>query len=318
MELKIEDNRITTGINGLDELLNGGYPKGNITLISGTPGTGKTIVCFQYIDSGIKKGDKCLYFSSDQPTNNLLKESKKFGFDFQKSIDEGLLKFLFLDIDKQNIHKIIEEEIKTGNYNRVVLDSLSPLTETPLWMVNNGNEVISESGNTFITLSPLSDRSVEGKEAPDFTVLNLEGEKVALKDFRGKWLLITFWQAKCSSCRTEMPHLQSDFESQTNDELVLLAINVMEKESFIRAFAEGQGLTFPILLDPVAVVAGQYKIRSFPTSFLIDPEGILRFQYVTDLNVGRSVDEVLRVLQALQSGELCPCGWNPGEEFIET
>jgi circadian clock protein KaiC len=152
MGIKLEENRIKTGINGLDELLNGGFPRGNITLVSGTPGTGKTIVCFQYIDAGIKNGEKCLYFSSDQPVNNLLNESNKLGFDFQKAIDEGILKFLFLDIGKQNIHKEIEDEIKLGKYDRVVLDSLSPLTETPLWMVNNGNESIPSS-NSMTTIN---------------------------------------------------------------------------------------------------------------------------------------------------------------------
>ena len=54
-------DRISTGIVKLDELLSGGYPKGRIILVSGTPGTGKTIVCFHYINAGIQNGEKCLY-----------------------------------------------------------------------------------------------------------------------------------------------------------------------------------------------------------------------------------------------------------------
>ncbi|MNL85774.1 Alkyl hydroperoxide reductase subunit C [compost metagenome] len=50
--------------------------------------------------------------------------------------------------------------------------------------------------------------------------------------------------------------------------------------------------------------------------FIIDPEGILRYQVVTDLNVGRSVDETLRVLQALQAGGLCPANWKPGDKTL--
>jgi len=51
-------------------------------------------------------------------------------------------------------------------------------------------------------------------------------------------------------------------------------------------------------------------------TFLVDPQGIIRFAAVNDLSVGRNPDEVLRVLDALQSDELCPCNWNKGEEFL--
>ncbi|MGI6185640.1 MAG: peroxiredoxin, partial [Brevibacillus sp.] len=55
---------------------------------------------------------------------------------------------------------------------------------------------------------------------------------------------------------------------------------------------------------------------AFRGLFIIDPEGVLRYQVVTDLNIGRSVDETLRVLQALQSGGLCPANWRPGEAHL--
>jgi KaiC/GvpD/RAD55 family RecA-like ATPase len=62
---------------------------------------------------------------------------------------------MYLDLDRHNIHKEMEEEIKTGNYDRVVVDSLSPLTETPIWMVNNGNEVIPSSNSMTTTTLPI-------------------------------------------------------------------------------------------------------------------------------------------------------------------
>jgi len=155
VKLDARDSRANTGINGLDELLNGGFPSGSITLVSGTPGTGKTIVCFQYIEAGIKNGENCLYLTSDEPVPNLLNDSRKLGFDFQSAIDNEQLKFMYLDIDRHNIHKEMEEEINTGKYDRVVLDSLSPVTETPIWMVNNGNEVIPSSNSMTTTTLPI-------------------------------------------------------------------------------------------------------------------------------------------------------------------
>ena len=155
MKLDAGDSRANTGINGLDDLLNGGFPSGSITLVSGTPGSGKTIVCFQYIEAGIKNGENCLYLTSDEPVPNLLNDARKLGFDFQSAVDNEQLKFMYLDLDRHNIHKEMEEEIKTGKYDRVVVDSLSPLTETPIWMVNNGNEVIPSSNSMTTTTLPI-------------------------------------------------------------------------------------------------------------------------------------------------------------------
>jgi lipoyl-dependent peroxiredoxin subunit C len=64
------------------------------------------------------------------------------------------------------------------------------------------------------------------------------------------------------------------------------------------------------ILDPKAGVAQR-------ATFIVDPEGIIRFVYVTDLSVGREPKEVLRVLDALQTDELCPCGWNKGDETLK-
>jgi circadian clock protein KaiC len=144
MGLKVAQDilRIPTGIEGLDKNLLGGLPQGSITLISGTPGTGKTIVCFQYIYSGLQHGEKCMFLASDERVENLLRQAKELGFDFQHYIDQGQLTFKFLELEHGNVHKEIEEEIRTGNYHRVVLDSLTPVSEMPVWIVNKGNEII--------------------------------------------------------------------------------------------------------------------------------------------------------------------------------
>ena len=145
--------RVKTGINGLDELLFGGLPQGSVTLVSGTPSTGKTIACFQYIDEGLKHGETCLYLTSDERIKNLIFQAKELGFDFQQYIDKGQLKFLYLNLDRRDIHKAMDDEIRTGGYTRVVLDSLTPLLDIPVWLVNNGNEIIpseiSSDRNTF-------------------------------------------------------------------------------------------------------------------------------------------------------------------------
>ncbi len=142
--------RIPSGIPGLDDLLEGGFPKESITLVSGTPGTGKTIVCFQFIQAGLDAGETCLYLTSDERTENLLRQSSELGFDFQSAVDQKQLKIMYLNLEKQTVHREIEEEISTGAYTRVVLDSLTPLSEVPVWVVSKGAEIIP-SENSFST-----------------------------------------------------------------------------------------------------------------------------------------------------------------------
>ena len=156
MNLSAESERVRTGIQGLDELLHGGFPEGSVTLVSGTPGTGKTIVCFQYIWQGLQNGEKCLFLSSDERIENLIKQARKLGFDFQPAIDNNQMKFLYLNLDRSDIHKDVEQEISGGQYDRVVLDSLTPLSEVPVWVVNKGKEIIPAfEGTTNTSAFPL-------------------------------------------------------------------------------------------------------------------------------------------------------------------
>lgn len=147
--------RISTGIPGLDSLLEGGYPKGHVVLISGTPGTGKSIACFQYLNEGVKQGQRGLYLSSDEPVDNLLKESLSFGFDFSEPIQQGKIKFVYMPTDTQDVYKEIENELKRGEYDRIVLDSLTPVSERPRWMVSNGYEHLPSTSSMTSTTIPI-------------------------------------------------------------------------------------------------------------------------------------------------------------------
>ncbi|DAC72163.1 MAG TPA: hypothetical protein DSN98_06660 [Thermoplasmata archaeon] len=158
LQMSIDDKRVRSGIEGFDVLLQGGYPQGSVTLVAGTPGTGKTIVCFQYLFEGIKNNEKCLFLTSDERIDNLINQANKFGFDFKPSVKNGLLKFMYLDLEKQTVHTEMESEILTGKYSRVVLDSLTPLSETPVWVVNRGSEIIpllDAGGNAQIPLDSI-------------------------------------------------------------------------------------------------------------------------------------------------------------------
>jgi len=126
--------RIKTGVNKLDEIIQGGLPKKSITLVSGPPGGGKSIFCFQFIYEGIKNNEKCLFLSLDKKPEGLIVQAKRLGFDFQPSIEQQKVKFLYLNINKKFVYEKMTNEIMTGNYNRIVLDSITPISEMPIYI----------------------------------------------------------------------------------------------------------------------------------------------------------------------------------------
>ncbi len=127
-------NRVRTGIDGLDSIIDGGLPEKSITLVSGPPGSGKSIFCFQFLYKGVKKGEKCLFLTLDKKVNGLLIQAKKLGFDFQPAMEKKLAKFLFLNVNKKLVYESMINEILSGEYDRVVLDSLTPLSEMPIYI----------------------------------------------------------------------------------------------------------------------------------------------------------------------------------------
>ena len=132
----VELERIKTGVEGLDSIIEGGLPKNSITLVSGPPGSGKSIFCFQFLYEGVRKGEKCLFLTLDRKVENILTQAKELGFDFQPAMEKKLAKFLFLNINKKFIYETMTNEVLSGDYDRVVLDSITPLSEMPIYIKN--------------------------------------------------------------------------------------------------------------------------------------------------------------------------------------
>ena len=139
--VKKEVDRIRTGIEKLDWFLEGGLPWKSVTLVSGTPGSGKTILCFHYIAEGLKNGERCLYLTSDERVESIIRQAWELGFDFKQALESEQLRFMYVDLDKSSIHKEIDDEISNNDYSRVVLDSLTPVAEVPVW-VSGVHEIV--------------------------------------------------------------------------------------------------------------------------------------------------------------------------------
>jgi len=131
--------RVKTGVEGLDKLIEGGLPKSSITLISGPPGGGKSIFCFQFMYEGVKNGEKCLFLTLDKQVEGILTQAKNLGFDFQHAIEKNIAKFLYLNINKKFIYETMTNEILSGQYSRIVLDSITPLSEMPIYIRSTEN-----------------------------------------------------------------------------------------------------------------------------------------------------------------------------------
>jgi peroxiredoxin len=160
----------------------------------------------------------------------------------------------------------------------VTLTDLKPLTEYKFVIRSvdvSGNEAIVDKGLVFTTLTAVPVGAAIGDAAPDFTLEQYGGGQVTLSDFRGKWVMLHFWQSTCSACRSEVPFIQSYYEKWGDEQIIMLTIAVKDKFALVRAYMVGNGLDFPVLLDEEGEVDELYQLTGFPTTFFIDPDGII-------------------------------------------
>jgi len=122
--------RCRTGINGFDELVEGGFPEGSVILIAGDPGTGKSIMAMQFLYNGATKfNEKGLYVSLEENESALLKQAEQFGWDFKGLQKKGKLKILALPVREisATTGREIIELCRKENIKRLVIDSLSTM-----------------------------------------------------------------------------------------------------------------------------------------------------------------------------------------------
>jgi peroxiredoxin len=118
-----------------------------------------------------------------------------------------------------------------------------------------------------------------GERAPNFTLRNLEGEEVSLKDNRGKAVLLNFWGAWCPPCTIEMPDIINRSE-RYKDELVVMAVNYGDSLNTVIDFTEEIGMPFSPLLDLTGDVQDLYIIDGYPTSIFIDKDGVIQMVHI--------------------------------------
>ncbi|MCL5103220.1 MAG: peroxiredoxin [Armatimonadetes bacterium] len=161
-----------------------------------------------------------------------------------------------------------------------------------------------------------------GQAAPDFEMEAVVGDKfssVKLSDYRGKWAVLFFWPLDFTFvCPTEVTAFSKRMQEFRDLGAEILGASIDSKFTHL-AWTEQIGkVNYPMLSDITKQVSREYGVLieeqgiALRGLFIVDPDGVLRYQVVHDLAIGRNVDEVLRVIKALQTGELCPVDWEDG------
>nr|WP_249745386.1 TlpA disulfide reductase family protein [Mesobacillus boroniphilus] len=117
-----------------------------------------------------------------------------------------------------------------------------------------------------------------GMVAPNFTLKNLAGEDVSLKDYRGKKVMLNFWATWCPPCKEEMPAMEKFYKEKSKD-VEILAVN-LDPQNKVKAFVKDNEITFPILLDQDGATQQTYSIISIPTTFIIDEQGLILKKHI--------------------------------------
>jgi alkyl hydroperoxide reductase subunit AhpC len=174
-----------------------------------------------------------------------------------------------------------------------------------------------------------------GQPAPDFTMRTTADMEnlnttASLSDYQGKWLVLFFYPLDFTFvCPTEITALSERYDEFTQlnaDVLGVSTDSVYSHRAWIKTPRDQHGiagLRYPLASDITKEVSANYGVLvedegvALRGLFIIDPDGVLQYMVVHNMNVGRSVDETLRVLEALQSGGLCPANWRPGQKTME-
>jgi peroxiredoxin len=138
---------------------------------------------------------------------------------------------------------------------------------------------------------------VVGSPAPDFSLGELDGDRVQLLSLRGSPVVIFFWVTGSAPCEAELALLEQRYLPSQGLGLHVLAVDLEEPEAEVRSTASRLGLTFPVLLDPGGDVSDLYRVRGSPFSFFVDREGRIAAEKMGALTDGGELDAMLRSIE---------------------
>jgi alkyl hydroperoxide reductase subunit AhpC len=173
-----------------------------------------------------------------------------------------------------------------------------------------------------------------GDQFPAFdlkAVVSLEKDhefrRVTSNEYPGQWKVVFFWPKDFTFvCPTEIAEFgrrNGDFKDRDAQVLGVSIDTEYVHLAWRKDHPDLKNLPFPMLSDVKRELSTALGVLhreegvALRATFIVDPQNVIRYVDVTDLNVGRSIDEVVRVLDALQTDELCPCNWKKGDKTLE-
>ncbi|MGI9064922.1 MAG: peroxiredoxin [Pyrinomonadaceae bacterium] len=187
---------------------------------------------------------------------------------------------------------------------------------------------------TATATATATEKAMVGQPAPDFEMASTKNiekltEDVKLKDYKGRWVVLLFYPLDFTFvCPTELTAFSDryeEFQGIGADIIGVSTDSVYSHRAWIKTPRDKggvEGLKYPLAADATKSVSRDYGVLiedrgiALRGLFIIDPEGTLRYKVVHDLNIGRSAEETLRVIQALQTGGLCQAEWKPGQKTL--
>ena len=144
------------------------------------------------------------------------------------------------------------------------------------------------------------------KDAPSFTLALFDGGTLALKDLRGKAVLVNFWASWCVPCRAEAGELESAWEKYKDRGVVFLGVNIQDKEEDARAFMKEFGITYLNGRDASGKIAVDYGVWGIPETFFVDAQGRITYKHAGELRtptITSKLDAALRGIVSAEQGK---------------
>ena len=188
----------------------------------------------------------------------------------------------------------------------LVKENLAKSTDTTTKTPESSSQSKSIPATKLIKPSPTSQKteSLEalkakmnewvGKPAPDFLVTDLKGEELSLEKYRGQVVLLDFWATWCGPCLVEMPKVKKTYEKYKDQKFQIIGISRDKSKTPLEAYVEKEGLAWINYWDENGKLTDLYKVIGFPTTFLIDGEGVIRKASLGGFDVETAVGELVK------------------------
>jgi peroxiredoxin len=225
----------------------------------------------------------------------ILQAASRQGFSLEEAFIEKRAELLFGNSDDAGLGRALDQagatyadvlwwfgEIITVEEftTQVIMGEAAPENRQRVYNEWLNSERAKAKITIFLTGEVQSPTVLVGEPAPNFALVSPQGETISLSDYSGKVVLVNFWATWCPSCISEMPDYEEVFQ-QHRPNFVVLGINLQENEAHVQRYADGLGLTFPVLLDQDgSVTTRQYQVTGMPGSFIIDRQGRVYYRHI--------------------------------------